>query len=192
MEETVELCNQGPPEIPIVVCGATDHRMTISGVLDILSSRDSLDVHDVEKLHEKNMLDMMQGAPVPYQPFLNDPNSRIHELHSINRGRSFHIISTESLCSSVSSGVLVVLQQIEDWSTGEVPETVKAGKRKLQEGFTTATRIKKPRTLDSTDENQRSKLELARRKVKPRPKAETTITTPTWSKRRSRLTATQD
>ncbi|EMT66263.1 hypothetical protein FOC4_g10006660 [Fusarium odoratissimum] len=161
MEETVELCNQGPPEIPIVVCGATDHRMTISGVLDILSSRDSLDVHDVEKLHEKNMLDMMQGAP-------------------------------ESLCSSVSSGVLVVLQQIEDWSTGEVPETVKAGKRKLQEGFTTATRIKKPRTLDSTDENQRSKLELARRKVKPRPKAETTITTPTWSKRRSRLTATQD
>ncbi|EXK87485.1 hypothetical protein FOQG_09272 [Fusarium oxysporum f. sp. raphani 54005] len=43
--------------------------------------------------------------------------------------------------------------QIEDWSTGEVPETVKAGKRKLQEGFTTATKIKKPRTLDSTDEN---------------------------------------
>ncbi|KAJ0154282.1 Uncharacterized protein HZ326_3349 [Fusarium oxysporum f. sp. albedinis] len=68
----------------------------------------------------------------------------------------------ESLCSSVSSGVLVVLQKIEDWSTGEVPETVKAGKRKLQEGFTTVTKIKKPRTLDSTNENQRSKLELAR------------------------------
>ncbi|KAK2483923.1 hypothetical protein H9L39_05715, partial [Fusarium oxysporum f. sp. albedinis] len=129
MEEAVELRNQGPPEIPIVVYGATDHRMTTSGVLDILSSRDSLDVHDVEKLHEKNMLDMMQG---------------------------------ESLCSSVSSGVLVVLQKIEDWSTGEVPETVKAGKRKLQEGFTTVTKIKKPRTLDSTNENQRSKLELAR------------------------------
>ncbi|KNB00976.1 hypothetical protein FOXG_04335 [Fusarium oxysporum f. sp. lycopersici 4287] len=159
MEEAVEVRNQGPPEIPILVYGATDHRMTTSGVLDILSSRDSLDVHDVEKLHEKNMLDMMQG---------------------------------ESLCSSVSSGVLAVLQQIEDWSTGEVPETVKAGKRKLQEGFTTVTKIKKPRTLDSTNENQRSKLELARRKVKPRPKAETTITTPTWSKRRRRLTASQD
>ncbi|RKK71793.1 hypothetical protein BFJ69_g10650 [Fusarium oxysporum] len=99
-EEAVELRNQGPPEIPVVVCGATDHRMTTSGVLDILSSRDSLDVHDVEKLHEKNMLDMMQGVPVPYQPFLNDPNSRIHELHSINRGRSFRIIST------VQKGVL--------------------------------------------------------------------------------------
>jgi hypothetical protein len=94
MEEAVELRNQGPPEIPIVVYGATDHRMTTSGVLDILSSRDSLDVHDVEKLHEKNMLDMMQGVPVPYQPFLNDPNSRVHELHC------FHIIST------VQKGVL--------------------------------------------------------------------------------------
>ncbi|RKL00906.1 hypothetical protein BFJ71_g5559 [Fusarium oxysporum] len=86
----------------------------------------------------------------------------------------------------------LVLQKIEDWSTGEVPETVKADKRKLQEGLTTVTKIKKPRTLDSTNENQRSKLELARRKVKPRPKAETTITTPTWSKRRRRLTASQD
>ncbi|WKT41791.1 hypothetical protein QSH57_006597 [Fusarium oxysporum f. sp. vasinfectum] len=56
----------------------------------------------------------------------------------------------ESLCSSVSTGVLVVLQQIEDWSTGEVPETVKAGKRKLQEGFTTATKIKKPQVKART------------------------------------------
>ncbi|KAK2678290.1 hypothetical protein RAB80_007030 [Fusarium oxysporum f. sp. vasinfectum] len=44
----------------------------------------------------------------------------------------------------------IVLQQIEDWSTGEVPETVKAGKRKLQEGFTTATKIKKPQVKART------------------------------------------
>ncbi|TVY76909.1 hypothetical protein Focb16_v007779 [Fusarium oxysporum f. sp. cubense] len=122
------------------------------------------------------------GNIARHTPFKEEtlPQIRVQFIKGFNSTRP------SKRCDYLSSGVLVVLQQIEDWSTGEVPETVKAGKRKLQEGFTTATRIKKPRTLDSTDENQRSKLELARRKVKPRPKAETTITTPTWSKRRNR------
>ncbi|KAK2697349.1 hypothetical protein QWA68_003720 [Fusarium oxysporum] len=144
---------------------------------------------------------LLTSALVPRSEIHQTPRTRVcFDFQAGKNNTDFYVLSVvpnfrgaqsksaqaEAAQDAFSTGVLVVLQQIEDWSTGEVPETVKAGKRKLQEGFTTATKIKKPRTLDSTDENQRSKLELARRKVKPRPKAETTITTPTWSKRRNR------
>ncbi|QGI67891.1 hypothetical protein CEK26_011846 [Fusarium fujikuroi] len=78
---------------------------------------------------------------------------------------------------SVSSGVLVVFQQIEDCSTEELPETAKTGKWKLREAFTTASKNMKPRNLGSTDANQRSQHTIG--KIKLTPKAETTITTPT-------------
>ncbi|SCV37362.1 uncharacterized protein FFB14_06573 [Fusarium fujikuroi] len=78
---------------------------------------------------------------------------------------------------SVSSGVLVVFQQIEDCSTEELPETAKTGKWKLREAFTTASKNMKPRNLGSTDANQRSQHTIG--KIKLAPKAETTITTPT-------------